>query len=422
MHQGSIVSALLFLLAGCAPIPTVPTPSSSQRDATSPTLRLGSAGLKKDFLLTQASTAPEQRRAKRAAEVLLVATAQDPETGIKSITFDITQSVICGGRAQNQTFSVTDTASPNTGSLPTQMTKSFTVPALRLRCGNVPSSMTVSVTASTENGVGQTTTLPAGRVSSYGPDVLRVATFNLYAPKNHSDDTYKRWGRELGSKVDVLMLEEVLDQRRAELVAHAAGLPHVLKMSNGDVAVASRTPLYNVQMRTIDVPGRLTSSDSHILSVQTNIEGAPHQFIAAHWSIRDGDTDADQRPAHVSSPFRLQAAQAMAALVSSSGIPVFAGGDFNAFSGVGRQDHDDNDNTPDFVGSTTEVDFILTKFTDPFIALGVSDFCSNKRIDYVLMAKPSSYYPVSSETCPFFTPALPSDHPFVLATFEAGDF
>jgi len=422
MRLGFTVSISLFLLAGCAPIPTVPTPSSSQRDATSPLLRLGSAGLKKDFLLTQASTSPEQRRAKRGAEVLLVATAQDPETGIKSITLDITQSVTCGATAQNQTFSVTQTAPPNPGSLPTQLTKSFTVPALRLRCGNTPSSMTVSVTASTENGVGQKTILPVGRVSSFGPDVLRVATFNLYAPKNHTDDTYRRWGQELGSKADVLMLEEVLDQRRAELVANAAGLPHVYKMSNGDVAVASRTPLYNVQTQVIDVPGRLTSSDSSILSVQTNIEGAPHQFIAAHWSIRDGDTDADQRAASASSPFRLQAAQAMVRLMSSSNIPIFAGGDFNAYSGVGPQDDDTNPDTPDFVGSTAEVDFILTKFTDPFIALGVTDFCSNQRIDYVLIAKPSSYYPVSSETCAFLDKAVPSDHPFVLTTFEAGDF
>jgi hypothetical protein len=282
--------------------------------------------------------------------------------------------------------------------------------------------MTVSVTASTENGVGQKTTLPVGRVSSSGPDVLRVATFNLYAPKNHPDDTYRRWGRELGSKADVLMLDEVLDLYHANLVANAAGLAYVQKMSNGDIAVASRTPLYNVQTRVIDVPGRLTSSDSHILSVQTNIDGVAHQFIAAHWSIRDGDADADQRPPHVSSPFRLQAARAMVGLMSSANIPIFAGGDFNAFSGVGPQDHDDNPNTPDFVGSTAEVDFMRTTFTDPFIALGAPAYCSNKRIDYVMMAGAPHYFPVSVESCPFAAMASPSDHPFVLTTFEAGDF
>lgn len=423
MHQIFLPSICVLVLAGCAPVPTVPTPTASTRDITSPTLRLGSAGLKKDFLLTEASTASELRRAKRGAEVLLVATAEDPESGIKDVTLDITQSVTCGQTGQNQTYSVTQFAPQNTGTLPTRLSKSHTVDvaSLRARCGTAPSSITVSVTASAMNGLGTTTTLPAGRVSSYGPDVLKVATFNLYWPLNHSDSTYERWGRELGSKADVLMLTEVLDQRRAELVASAAGMPYVLKASGGDVAVASRSPLYNVQTRTIDAPGTLTSADSHIMSVMSDVGGSPHQFIASHWSIRDGDGDAMRRGPDVASPWRLQAAHAMIDLVSATpNLPVIAGGDFNGFSGFGPQDHDELPSTPDWVGSVPEVDLIRSRFTDPFTSLGITDFCSNKRIDYILMIGP--YYPVRLETCPFFEMALPSDHPFVLLTLEAGDF
>ncbi len=422
MRQGSVVSAFVFL-AGCTSVPTVPIPAPSQRDATPPALRLGSAGLKKDLLLTQASTAPERRRAKRGAEVVLVATADDPETGVKSLTLGITQSVNCGRTGQNQTFSETLAAPANTGTLPTRLTKSHTVnvAGLRARCGNGPSSITVSVTALAENGVGQTTTLPPAHVSSYGPDVLRVGTFNFYAPGNHQDSTYERWGRELGAQADVLLLTEVLDQRRVELVATAAGMPHVLKSGDGDVAVASRAPLYNVRTRKIDPPGVLTSADSNIMSAHSDVGGAPHQFIVAHWGIRDGDGDALRRGAHQSSPWRLQAAQAMIDLMSTSNIPIFAGGDFNAYSGFGPQDHDGLP-TPDFVGSTAEVDLIRSKFTDPFISMGLANdsFCSNSRIDYVLVA--GAYYPVKYDTCPFFSQALPSDHPFVLTTFEAGDF
>ena len=43
--------------------------------------------------------------------------------------------------------------------------------------------------------------------------------------------------------------------------------------------------------------------------------------------------------------------------------------------------------------------------------------CSNQRIDYIMVSGP--YVPVKYEAC--FSDASPSDHPFVLTTFEAGD-
>src|SRR6187399_976535 len=166
MLRSLFVSAVVLLMAGCRSAPTVPIPPPSAQDATPPTLRLGSAGLKKDFLLVQTSTGPEVRRAKRAAEITLVATAEDPESGIKDITLGITQSVTCGTVGRNQTFSETFPSPSNGGTLPVQFTKSYTIKiaALRGQCGSDLSSVTVSVIASAQNGLGRITTLPAGHV------------------------------------------------------------------------------------------------------------------------------------------------------------------------------------------------------------------------------------------------------------------
>jgi hypothetical protein len=319
-------------MVGCKTTPTVPNPSPTSSDATPPLLKLGTAGLKKDILLTQNSTAAEQRRAKRSDEILFVATAEDAESGIRSVTLDITLSVHCGQVGTNQTFSITQDAPANTGTLPIELSKSyaFNVAQKRAGCREIPSSVSLSIIAVAENGMGKTTQIHPGRISSFGPDTLRVATFNLYWPGNHPDSTFQRWGQQLGAKADVLMLTEVLDQRIAELIANAAGMAHVVKMNGGDVAIASRTPLYNVQTRVIDPAGRLTSNDSNILSVQSDIGGFPHQFIGTHWGIRDANDVL--MGADTSSPSRLQAAQAIVSMAPVTSKLVFLGGDMNAYS------------------------------------------------------------------------------------------
>jgi hypothetical protein len=118
-------------------------------------------------------------------------------------------------------------------------------------------------------------------------------------------------------------------------------------------------------------------------------------------------------------PSRLLAAQTIINLISPSSRVVFVGGDLNAFSGFGPQDHDDNPATPDFSGSTAEVDLLRGRFIDPFVVMKQTNdvHCSNKRIDYVMAS--GAYIPIKYEAC--FREATPSDHPFVLVTFEAGD-
>jgi hypothetical protein len=396
------------LLAGCTSTPTVPNPTTP--DNSPPTVRLSSAGLPADFNLSETSTAMQLRRAKRSDQVLVVATAEDLESGISEVLLDVTVRKFCGTVAQVQTFPVVQRPTAS-GGLPVRLSASWTVVIAQQRpaCSASPAELQVSVQATAVNGSGRQTVLPKAVVSSFGPDLLRVATFNLYQPGNHADAVYQAWGRDLGNLADVLLLTEVPDQRRAELLAQAAGMGHVHKMSNGDVAIASRWPLRDIQEQVIDPPGRLSSNNSNILSAVIDIAGWPHRFIATHWGIRDANDVL--APADTSAPARLQAAQAITALAVPSPAEVFVGGDLNAYSGFGPQE------PPGSRVSTQEASWLRDRFNDAFTAMrkGDGDHCSNQRIDYV-MAR-GAYTPVLYEAC---RNASPSDHPFVLVHYAAG--
>lgn len=280
--QSWSVVAVLALLTSCQSVPTVPTPA---RDASPPTIRLGSAGLKKDFLLTETSTSGEVRRAKRSEDVLVVATAEDNESGVQSVTLSVTVSRICGTTGTNQSFSFTTPTQPAAAPFPVRRSANYTVEpsALRAGCTQVPSSVSVSIFAQAVNGTGGSSATSVATVASYGPDRLRVATFNLYQPGNHADSVYERWGRELAARADVVILTEVPDARRAQLVASQAGLANMLFMgSGGDVAVLSRGPLRNAQTKVIDPPGRLSSNNSNVFSVVTDLAGHPHLIVGNH--------------------------------------------------------------------------------------------------------------------------------------------
>lgn len=405
------------VLFGCTPVPTVP--SNNTADTTPALLKLGTAGLQKDLLVDQSSTAAESRHAQRADEVLFVATAEDSESGIKSITLDISVNVNCKDVGTSQVFSETLNAPVSSNRLPTQLTKSFTfkVATYRARCSRDRAVISLNIRASSENGAGAFTQLQPAGLKAVDP--LKVATFNLHAPGNHPQSDQQRWGEQLGAMADVWVLTEVKSLTEAQFIANAAGMPHVKMHPGGDIAIASRTPLYGEQIRTIDPPGNLTSGLSNILSVTTTIDGVAHQIIGTHWGIR-GAADR-QLCACESDLHRLQAAQAILDFTNASTAPAkFVAGDMNAYSGFGPQDHDGDSNTPDFVGSTTEVDLLRSLFVDPFVFLNKdnSSVCSNQRIDYV-MAK-GAYRP-TDYNANFCNAASPSDHPFVIATFEAFD-
>lgn len=157
------------LLAGCAATPTVPAPSTTTTDTTPALLRLGSAGLRRDVLLDQDSTGPDERRARRNDEILFVATARDPETGIRSVTLDVTESTICGPTGTNRTFSETRSAPAGTGNLPVELAKCYLlkVGPKRAACQSSPSSVNVSILVYAENGMGQVTALHPARIASF---------------------------------------------------------------------------------------------------------------------------------------------------------------------------------------------------------------------------------------------------------------
>jgi hypothetical protein len=411
------------LFAGCSAPPPVPTPAPGTLDPTPPTLRLGSAGLRKDVLLTEDSAAAQTRRARSTDQVFFLATATDPETGVRRVGIRGELRITCVPPQGTNLVTIVDPIAeleePQAGAmLPGQLARQFVldVGAQRARCQhNRFADLRLEMYAETENGVGLTRQSPVAIVNSFGPDVLRVATFNLWRPGNHPDPIYASWGLALGAKADVLLLTEVEDRRRAELVAGAAGMPYVavLRETDSDIAIASRAPLRNIQRRVIDPPGRLTSNDSNILSAETDIGGYPHTVVATHWGIK-GANDV-QYDGHQASPARLEAAQAILSLLPPAPAIAFVGGDLNAFSGFGPQDHDNNLATPDWIGGTPEVALLYTRLKDPFVVLQIpnAEHCSNGRGDYVLYA--GAYAPVAYQAC--FPEDEPSDHPFVLVTF-----
>lgn len=405
----------ITLLASCQRPPVAPSPD---QDATPPMIRLGSAGLKKDFLVTQNSGSEEKRRAKLSQDVIVVATAEDNESGIQNVTLSVTVAQACGSTATNQTFSLSEPTVPDSAPNPVRRSASYTIrpSTLRSGCSQVPSWASVSISAIAINGIGNQSGTPAATVASYGPDRLRVATFNMYQPGNHPDSVYERWGRELASRADIVILTEVPDFRRATLVADNAGLPNVLLMSGADVAVIARGALHSPLSKVIDRPGRLSTNDSNIFNVIADIGGYPHLVIGNHWAIRDGDSLFGP---HENAPGRLEAAQAVLDFAAASGTPdlVVVGGDLNAFAGSGPQDHDGNLNTPDWTSSTAELDLLKASLLDPYVYLAGSTHCSTKRIDFVLVR--GAYIPTTYEACA--SEAAPSDHPFVLVTFDAGD-
>ena len=190
-HARSLAVALVGA-AACVPVPISP---GNPTDASPPTLTLGSAGLKKDFLLNGQSTTDERRRAKRSEDVLVVATAEDNESGIQSVTLAVTVGKTCGTTGTNQPFSVTVPTQPTSGNQPVKRSASYMIrPAtLRAGCAQAPEIATVSISAIAVNGVGRQSATPEAIVSSYGPDFIRVATFNMYQPGNHPDSVYERW-------------------------------------------------------------------------------------------------------------------------------------------------------------------------------------------------------------------------------------
>lgn len=409
-----VVCGVMLATGGCKTVQTVPRPAPGAVDSSPPSLRLGTAGLKTDLSIDEHSL-EARRRVKRVSEILLTATATDLESGVDEVLLDISTTDTCGGVADIQHVALPRAAPTTADTLPTTSSHSYVFrPSGRfLTCRAPPASLSFSLAASARNGVGDVRTLPSLHFTVFGPDRLAVTTFNVKSPDNHPDAVYTAWGRELGAFSDVLLLTEIPDRRRADLMATAAGMAWVVIADDGDVAIVSRTPLYDVKQQIIRPENSIPSAFSRILSAKSDLLGSPHQFIVTHWGTRDANNV--QLGSHQSGPGRVQAALAILELAEAS-MPVILGGDLNAYSGFGPQDEDRDPDNADWVGSTPEHDALTARFRDPFVELGMPPFCSTQRIDYVLVSGPLEA--TAFEACSSVTGG--SDHPPVSTTFEPG--
>lgn len=397
-----VVLAWAAMLSGCNNNGTVPP---NQPDGSPPRLHLGSAGLSADINLDQTSTQPVSRRAPRSSSILLRAEANDPESGIANLELRGDLIIECIPTTSNNIVRirdpiVVDQAGGQT-SLPINLAGSYSV-TFASQIARCPAStrfyqLAVALTATAKNGAGLEQRLPEARVRVFGPDQLRVATFNLFNPGNHPDSQFTTWGTAIGNVADVVLLTEVPDRRRAELLASAAGMSYVATLQDNyftDVAIASRSPLRDISR--LRVSSGAHGNDSNILSVVSDVGNFPHQFVANHWATRDANgTDAGPG---VPVPGRLTAASRVIGLLSADDIPVVVGGDLNALA------------VTDEVAA-----FTSSGLSDAFVALGSppGTHCSDKRIDYLFSRGPIA--PSSYNACAPF--ASPSDHPFVAVTY-----
>jgi endonuclease/exonuclease/phosphatase (EEP) superfamily protein YafD len=387
-----VVSALVLVVSACGG-------GDDGTGADRPGLRLGSAGLRNDLLVTDASTTTVTRRARSTDEVLLVASASDAGKGVRRVSVDGELQVTCVPNSGTQIVRIRDpihdeaTASdPST--LPDRLAKQY---ALRVRverdrcpAGTRFTGLELLVHAGADTGSGLLQT-PDVIVESFGPDAVRIATFNFFNPGRHADAVFQRWGETLVSQADVAFFQELPNEQRAQLVAPAAGLPYVAYLEN--TAIASRAPLRDLR--------RLNVDGSIIIAATTDLGGHPHTIVGAHFNAR-------VRPWEMSTS-RVAAARELLALLPPAPGIVLAGGDFNAYSGIGPQV---------MAGGTPEIDMLRAAMTDVFSALGLPDdaHCSNQRIDYLFVR--GSYTPNEYKAC--FPESTPSDHPFVWARLVAG--
>jgi len=378
---------------------------SNGSDEPAAALRLGSAGLARDLLLTHDSTAPEQRRARSTDQVVLLATSFDPSARVHRVALKGEVRVECVPVSGSNIVHIVDpiaeeATATNAGDLPTRLSKQFTLNVLaqRARCPTATRflELRLRLHAEAENGAGERRTTPDAIVDSYGPDTVRVASFNLYNPGRHQDAVFERWGRQLVSQADVAFLQEVPDERRARLVADSAGMPYLAYFVN--TAIASRAPLRNLNRRDVD--------GSIIISAETDLERYPHQIVGVHFTT--SDANGIVKP-WLSSAWRVKASEELLSMLKPSPGIVIAGGDFNSYSGIGPQIE---------AGGTKEIDLLRAALTDVYSALGLPDeaHCSNQRIDYILVRGP--YSPAEYKAC--FPESEGSDHPFVWARLVAG--
>jgi endonuclease/exonuclease/phosphatase (EEP) superfamily protein YafD len=369
-------------------------------------IELGSAGLPKDLKVS--SEAPQvsaSRRARRNSQVLLVAVGEDPDTGVKNVRISGSVSVVCVGvgglpvpevrvpvpiAAENPVADSTAPSGPGRRAVAHVLDVAKLRTELRCSRGYTFQSLRVEVTATVDSFDGTTTSSPQAVIHHEGPDYLKVATFNIRQSAVRAEPdggvaSLQRWGRNLLSKADVVLLDEVWDAEQVRIMAESSGLVHryVVGSPYVDVAIISRYPMRWTQQHEIP-PGL----PFRMLDARIDIEGVPHRFLATHW-----ENDPNPWTSH---PDRVAASQITRQLLVNEADAAFFGGDLNAYS---------------YLPEVRSLDAVLR---DAFFEVPGATYCGG-RVDYVFARGPYTAVRFESDCSP---EGWPSDHPFVLVTYE----
>ena len=375
-------------------------------------------------------------RARSDDKVEVTIAASDRRFGLRRLTVETTRTLACltaaGKQLATRTQSSSDVRPPNsppTVLRPTSLSTRRGIDITSIRASCRPGrfrEVHVLVRVTAINGLGSVRREDSV-ITSFGPDLLRVGTFNMNEKAGHKNAEYEAWAQSLGRRADVLALSEVHSLKRLRKVARAGGFSHFVVDAHRDVAIMSRGPIADVTSATLEPDGGASRSGSHNVEAFIELDGYPHQFIAMHWAINNADNEP-QTP-NVALEGHYRAAKWVISRLRRGGrapdyTPTFVAGDTNALSGYPNPD------SQEFPGITTPaMQLLATHLTDAlrfFVDHSHVDpgglVCSNKRIDYVFSI--GSYEPILYECFSndeHTSWVVPSDHPFVLVTYAVQD-
>jgi hypothetical protein len=432
-----IASCLSLMACGVVQPTTVPRPPS---DATPPTVKIvsvldDSAHLPEPILVSSdpAVSARAKARARRDARFVLRAQANDPESGVRSLTLEGRSYRICGKGVTGPFHTPIRQAEVDPDPAPQQVPVERTeiiwvdVPAERAQCSDSLLSYYVELRATAENYLGGRVTSPTVEVYHVGRDFIRVATFNIGGTQRvgtlpgetfnpltavaAANSNLQRWGQGLLRSADIVLLQEIDHDDWVKILVEHSGLPYWYK-HGADLAIVSRFPLYDTTWYELPPPGE----DRKLLVATASIGGVAHRIVDVHWT---------HRPLrYEESPNRLASAQKVVDLLQGETRPVFFGGDLNTCQPTvtGELCVERRKDLPDILHPATGKEWALLTtsggLTDAFRMVPNADPCDPARIDYVFYRgpyKPTQYladclgqHPTTNE---------PSDHGFILVWF-----
>ena len=268
---------------------------------------------------------------------------------------------------------------------------------------------------------------PSCTTLSLHAEFVRVGVFNMNNPGlselnwDQRIETLQRWGRQLFSKADVVMLSELgtpsswpwdwQNDVYLKTLAEASGLvyryaafgPLTWDPTWPDIGIISRYP-FDSEPVIHGIPG-----SKKILDVTITIHGRLHRFLSTHFT-QEGDTPYPQAA-------RIESVLKVRELIAGESKGVIFGGDLNTCPPVpsGQESGPLKGECNGGTAEGVEYKMVADHLTDSFRAVPGSVHCSDARIDYLFFRGP---YTVVKYESYCGTDKEPSDHPYVLVTLE----